>query len=183
VTPADVAEESQAAALVERAIAAFGRVDVLVHAAGLSVWVNMADMTTPVWDATLNVNLRAAFLLAQAVWPHMVRQRGGLLVHIASVAGLEAYAGQTAYCASKFGLLGLTQVLALEGREHNIRACAICPAATETPLWQGWAPAEVMRRMMRPEDVAEAIRWLAVQPPRLTFGPLVIRNLRDPWQV
>jgi NAD(P)-dependent dehydrogenase (short-subunit alcohol dehydrogenase family) len=178
---ADVTQETQVAALVERAVAAFGRVDVLVHAAGRSVWLNMPEMTSQVWDSTLGVNLRAAYLLARAAWPHMLKQRSGLIITIGSVAAMEAYAGQAAYCASKFGLLGLTQVLALEGREHNIRACAVCPAATETPLWQGWAPPEAMRRMMRPEDVAEAIRWLAVQPQRLTFEPLVIRNLRDPW--
>jgi 3-oxoacyl-[acyl-carrier protein] reductase len=110
-----------------------------------------------------------------------VRQRGGQIINVSSAAAFQAYEGQAAYCASKFGLNGLTEVLALEGRPHSIRAYAVCPAAAETAVWGETVAPEVLRRMMRPEDVAEAIRWLAVQPERLSFGPVIIRNLRDPW--
>jgi 3-oxoacyl-[acyl-carrier protein] reductase len=180
--PTDVRDEAQVNALVDRTLQAFGRVDILVNSAGLSPWINMDEMTAAVWDETLGVNLRGAFLAAKAVWPHMRGQRSGQIFNISSVASFQPYEGQAAYCASKYGLNGLTVVLALEGQPHNIRAYAICPAATETAVWQGQASPEVQRRMMRPEDVAEAIRWLAVQPARLAFGPVVIRNLRDPWE-
>ena len=180
--PADVRDEGQVNSLVDQTLKTFGRVDILVNGAGQSPWIKMEEMTAAVWDETVGVNLRGAFLAAKAVWPHMLRQRGGQIFNISSVASLQPYAGQAAYCASKYGLNGLTEVLALEGRPHNIRAYAICPAATETAVWEGQAAPEVRRRMMRPEDVAEAIRWLAVQPARLAFGPVVIRNLRDPWE-
>jgi NAD(P)-dependent dehydrogenase (short-subunit alcohol dehydrogenase family) len=141
----------------------------------------MEEMTAALWDETLNTNLRGAFLAARAAWPHFARQGGGQIFNISSGAAFQAYEGQTAYCASKFGLNGLTEVLALEGRPHNIRAYAVCPAATETAVWGDWVKPAVLKRMMRPADVAEVIRWLAVQPPRLAFGPVVIKNLRDPW--
>ena len=180
--PTDMRDEGQVNLLVEQTLSAFGRVDILVNSAGLSPWINIESMTADVWDETLGVNLRGVFLAAKAVWPHMTREGGGQIFNIGSVAGFRAYEGQTAYCASKFGLNGLTEVLALEGRPHNIRAYAVCPAATETAVWDGQAQPEVRQRMMRAEDVAEAIRWLAVQPARLAFGPIVIRNLHDPWE-
>ncbi len=180
--PADVRAEGQVNALVDQTLQTFGRLDILVNSAGLSPWINMEQMTAAVWDETLGVNLRGAFLAAKAVWPHMMRQRSGQIFNISSVASLQPYVGQAAYCASKYGLNGLTEVLALEGRPHNIRAYAICPAATETAVWESQASPEVQRHMMRPEDVAETIRWLAVQPARLAFGPVVIRNLHDPWE-
>lgn len=180
--PTNVLEESQINALVEKALEAFGRVDILVNNAGLGRWVKMEAMTAKVWDLSLNVNLRGAFLAAKAVWPHMMRQGAGQIFNVSSTAGLQPYEGQAAYCASKFGLNGLTEVLALEGRPHNIRAYAICPGAAETAIWGNTVEPEVLKQMMRPEDVAEVIRWLAVQPARLTFGPVVIRNTRDPWE-
>jgi 3-oxoacyl-[acyl-carrier protein] reductase len=179
--PTNLLEERQIDGLVEKTLEAFGRADILVNNAGLGRWVKMEAMTAKVWDLTLNVNLRGAFLAARAVWPHMMRQGAGQIFNVSSIAGLESYEGQAAYCASKFGLNGLTEVLALEGGPHNIRAYAICPGAAETAIWGRSVGPEVLKRMMRPEDIAEVIRWLALQPARLTFGPVVIRNLRDPW--
>ena len=180
--PTNVLEESQIHALVERTLAAFGRVDILVNSAGLGRWIKMEEMTAKVWDLTLNVNLRGAFLAARAVWPHMMRQGSGQVFNISSVAGLQPFEGNAAYCASKFGLNGLTEVLALEGRPNGIRAYAICPGATDTAIWGDTVQPKVLKRMMRPADIAEVVRWLAVQPPGLMFGPVVIRNLRDPWE-
>ncbi len=180
--PTDVRDERQVNSLVEQTLEAFGRVDILVNAAGVARWIQMEDMTAEVWDLILNVNLRGAFLAARAAWPHMAQQKRGQIFNISSIASLQAYEGQAAYCASKFGLNGLTEVLALEGKRQGIRAYIICPGATDTAVWGDQANSEVLQRMMRPEHVAEVIRWLAVGPDRLTFGPVIIRNSQDPWE-
>ena len=97
------------------------------------------------------------------------------------MAAVQGYLDEAAYCASKHGLNGLTEVLALEGKTHGIRALAVCPAAVETPLWDQDAPADVRRRMMKSAQVAEAVRWLVTAPRNLDFGPVIVRNFEDPW--
>jgi NAD(P)-dependent dehydrogenase (short-subunit alcohol dehydrogenase family) len=73
-------------------------------------------------------------------------------------------------------------VLALEGRPHNIRVFALCPAAVDTPAWEGQAPPGVRRRMLRPEPFAEFTAWLLASPRTLAFDPIVVRSFHDPWQ-
>jgi 3-oxoacyl-[acyl-carrier protein] reductase len=113
----------------------------------------------------------------------MQQRGGGQIVNISSVAGVEAYAGNSAYAASKFGLNGLTGVLALEGRPHNIRVLALCPAAADTDAWAGQAPEAVRRRMMPAEALGEFVAWLLASPRGLHFDPIIVRNFRDPWNV
>jgi len=180
---ADVSDETQIENLVAHTIAEFGGIDILVNTAGVFHIAPLAETSTALWDETIMVNLRGAFLLCRAVWPHLQRRGGGQIVNISSMAGVpgHAYAEEAAYCASKFGLNGLTEVLALEGQAHNIRAFAVCPGAVETPLWEGRAPPEVRQRMLTPEPVAELVRWLLAAPRNLAFGPVIVRNFQDPW--
>ena len=179
--PTDVRDEAQIEKLVAETVVAFGDVDILVNNAGIFRQAALTETTTELWDQTLNVNLRGAFLLCRAVWPHMVRQGGGQIVNVSSVSGIQAYENETAYTASKFGLNGLTAALALEGKPHNIRAFAVCPGSVDTPIWDGLAPAEVMARMMKADEIAELVLWLVTAPHTLDFGPVVVRNFRDPW--
>ncbi|MGH2521260.1 MAG: SDR family NAD(P)-dependent oxidoreductase, partial [Anaerolineales bacterium] len=167
--PCDVRDEAQIENLVAQTAAEFGGVDILVNNAGAFHVAPITETSTALWDETIGVNLRSAFLLCRAVWPHMQDQGKGQIVNVSSVAGIpgHAYAGEAAYCASKFGLNGLTEVLALEGKPHNIRVYALCPGAVETPLWEGRAPLEVRQRMMRPAPVAELVRWLLAAPRNL----------------
>jgi len=95
---------------------------------------------------------------------------------------VEGYPDSAAYSVTKFGLNGLSEALALEGKPHNIRVFAVCPGAVETPLWEGQAPEAVMHRMMKPEAVAELVRWLVNSPRQLDFDPVVVRNFQDPWK-
>jgi 3-oxoacyl-[acyl-carrier protein] reductase len=180
--PTDVTDPAQVERLVARAAGASGRVDALVNAAGLFRLAPMPETSIELFDQTLAVNLRGAFVCCRAVWPLMQQQGGGQIVNISSVAGVEAYAGNSAYAASKFGLNGLTGVLALEGRPHNIRVLALCPAAAGTAAWAGQAPEAVRRRMMPVEPLAEFVAWLLASPRNLQMDPIVIRNFHDPWQ-
>ncbi len=180
VIPADVADEAQGAALVAETIHLFGRLDVLVNSAGLMRQASLTQTSTALWDELFNVNLRGAFMLCRAAWPHLQDSRGQI-INVSSMAAVQGYLDEAAYCASKHGLNGLTEVLALEGKTHGIRALAVCPAAVETPLWDRDAPADVRRRMMKSAQVAEVVRWLVTAPRDLDFGPVIVRNFDDPW--
>ena len=180
--PCDVRDEAQIEKLVAQTVAAFGGVDILVNNAGVFHEVSLTETTTALWDETIAVNLRGAFLLCRAVWPHIRRRGGGQIVNVSSVSGVQGYADEAAYCASKFGLNGLTAALALEGKPRNIRVFAVCPGAVDTPIWGEAVAPEVTRRMMRAEQIAELVRWLVTAPRNLDFGPIVVRNFRDPWE-
>jgi 3-oxoacyl-[acyl-carrier protein] reductase len=178
---ADVGDEAQIEALVREAAEVFGGIDILVNNAGVFKTAPLMETSTALWDETMAVNLRGVFLLCRTCWPHLMK-RGGQIVNVSSVAGVQGYADEAAYCASKFGLNGLTKVLALEGKALNIRAFAVCPGAVDTPMWKGEAPPGVMARMMKPEAIAELVRWMLTSPRSLDFGPVVVRNFHDPWE-
>lgn len=176
----DVRDQAAVEAFVAGTIERFGRIDLLVNNAGIFELIPFEQLDLDRWRETIEINLTGAFIAAKAAWPYL---DGGQIINVSSVAGLEAYPGCAAYGASKHGLIGLSEVLALEGKARHIRVHVICPGNTETPAWRGQAPAEVQARMMRPEDVAEVIRWLAVSPANVTFDPVVIRPAQDPWKI
>lgn len=175
----DVRDPAAVEAFVHDAVGRFNTIDLLVNSAGVFELRPFAETTLEFWHDTLETNLTGAFLCTRAVWPHI---SGGQIINISSVAGLQAFEGCAAYSASKFGLVGFSEVLALEGRSHNIRVHVVCPGNTRTPIWQDQAPASVQAKMLRPEDVAEIVCWLAVSPPEVTFGRLVVLPAQDPWQ-
>jgi NAD(P)-dependent dehydrogenase (short-subunit alcohol dehydrogenase family) len=181
VVPADVSDPAQAAWLVARAVEWGGALHLVVNGAGLFQLVPFEQTPLELFDQILSVNLRGAFLVCQAAWPHLRAAGGGQIVNLSSVSGVQAFRGNAAYSASKFGLNGLSAVLALEGRPHNIRVFAVCPASTDTPIWDGQAPDDVRARMMKPEPIAEFVAHLLAAPPSLAFDPIVIRNFHDPW--
>ncbi len=125
--PVDLAHEAEIITAIERTQGTFGRIDVLVNAAGTDVPGSVAALATGDWDRVLDVNLRAPFLLAKAVFPGMQDAGRGTIINISSVAGKRGWANAAAYCASKFGLTGFTQALAAEGNLHGIRACIVYP--------------------------------------------------------
>jgi 3-oxoacyl-[acyl-carrier protein] reductase len=136
--PVDLAHAEQITDAVARTLAAFGRIDVLVNAAGTDVPGAVADLATEDWDRVLDVNLRAPFVLAKAVFPAMQQAGRGTIINVSSVAGKRGWANAAAYCASKFGLTGFTQALAAEGKPHGIRACIVYPGGMATN-WGVWS--------------------------------------------
>jgi NAD(P)-dependent dehydrogenase (short-subunit alcohol dehydrogenase family) len=180
--PTDVTDPAQVDRLAAAALAAGGRIDILVNAAGLFRLAPFEETSLELFDATLAVNLRGAFLCSRAVWPHMRRAGGGQIANVSSMAAVRTYEGNTAYAPSKAGLNGLSGVMALEGQPHHIRVLTVCPAATDTPVWDGQAPAAVRAHMMRPEAVAAQVAWLLATPRGLGFEPVLIGNFDDPWR-
>ena len=180
VAAADLADERAILGAVAETVEAFGRLDILVNAAGTDAPGPVAELDAEGWDRTLDVNLRAPFLLSKAAMAHMREAGGGVIVNISSVAGKKGWAGAAAYCASKFGLAGLTQALAEEGREHGVRAVILYPGAMATN-WGAWSPEERQNggeadappeKALPPEQVADFITWFVASPPNfiLTEG-------------
>src|SRR5215204_3309903 len=170
--PLDLASETDTAEAVGRTFEAFGRIDILINAAGTDAPGTVEELSVEGWDRTLDVNLRAPFLLSKAAFPYMREAGSGTIVNISSVAGKKGWANASAYCASKFGLTGFTQALADEGRGHGIRACVLYPGAMATS-WGAFSPEERREsggeeapptRALPPDQVADLIAWLAAAP-------------------
>jgi len=130
--PADVASASQISALVEKTAAHFGPIDFLINNAGTSRFGPVHECTENDWDTVLDTNLKGVFLASRAVIPAMISRRRGHIVNISSLAGKNSFAGGSLYCASKWGLLGLTYSMAEDLRAYGIRVTAICPGSVAT---------------------------------------------------
>ena len=172
--PTDVRDEAAVNALVRQATGAFGRVDLLVNAAGVAAFGPLAESPVAAWDETMAVNLRGAYLCCRAVLPGMMAQRRGTIVNIGSMVTTRTLPGSSAYTAAKYGLLGLSRVLAEEMRAHGVRVGVISAGAVDTPLWDAIPSPPSRELMLRPDQVAEAAILMASLAPNATLEELVL---------
>jgi NAD(P)-dependent dehydrogenase (short-subunit alcohol dehydrogenase family) len=185
--PTDLADPAAVEHAALHTVEQFGRVDILVNAAGTDVPGSVEDITVADWDRVMAVNLRAPFLLSRAVMPHMRAAGGGTIVNVSSVAGLRGWANAVAYCSTKFAVTGFTQALAAEGKPHRIRACVLYPGAMATS-WGVWNADDrqasdrgnerTADESLPPEEVADLIGWIVAAPsglvlPQVTVTPLL----------
>jgi 3-oxoacyl-[acyl-carrier protein] reductase len=176
--PADVTRPSELTTLVERAEQSLGPIDVLINNAGIGYFAPVQDTTEAHWDAVLDTNLKAAFLLSRLVAPGMIRRRTGHIVNIASLAGKNAFAGGAVYCASKWGLLGFTQSMAEDLRPFGIRVSAVCPGTVATEFSPHTGKAT--EKMLQPEDVAHAVEMILTEAPQSFISEIVLRPTQKP---
>ena len=135
----DVTKEDQVCAVVADTRRRFGRIDILVNNAGIMRKAYVKDMSEDLWDAVVDVNLKATFLCSKAVLPAMIEAKRGRIINIASIAGKVGEPTASAYSAAKFGVIGFTRSLALEVAQFDILVNAICPGPIPTALGQqGW---------------------------------------------
>jgi NAD(P)-dependent dehydrogenase (short-subunit alcohol dehydrogenase family) len=175
----DVVSEDWVAHLAEQVRERFGRVDVLVNNAGVSLLSPAEETTAEQWRRVLDVNLTGPFLLSRELGRLMLEASGGAIVNVASIAGLHAVADRAAYNASKHGLIGLTRTLAAEWGGRGVRVNAVCPAWVKTEMDAvdqasgGYVDRDIvervpMARFAAPEDIAQAVAFLA-DPARSGF--------------
>ena len=166
---ADVSNGAQARAMVQAAVATFGRVDILVNNAGITLPKGPLETSEAEWDRVLAVNLKSVFLCSQAVAEGMIAQGGGRIINIASTAGQTGSLSGPAYCASKAGVEGLTKSLARAFARHNVLVNAIAPALIDTEIlywrtpeqWKETLESIPLKRLGDPNDLAEAVVFLA----------------------
>lgn len=171
----DVSRREEVESLLKQVRDHWGNVDILVNNAGIAVFDKVIHIREEDWDAMMAINLKGAFLCTQAVIGSMIERQTGDIINIVSVAGRTPYFNCAGYCASKFGLLGFTEVLRMETRKHGIRATAVMPGATDTAIWGN---ADVDRnRMMRPEQVAQAILFVCCTPLEVMPEEIVVRPI------
>lgn len=183
----DVSDRGEVETLASAVEAEWGAVDVLVNNAGINTNPRSVGEVAPeAWDQTIAINLTGVYNMVRAVLPGMRRQNDGLVIAIASIAGLRAskLAG-AAYSASKHGAVALTNSINEEEVASGIRACAICPGEVETPiLAQRPEPVSVQRRaaMLQPEELAQAALFVASLPARACVPLLVIKPTTQLFQ-
>jgi len=182
ITPCvcDVGDPSAVAEMGGRVLAEFGEVEVLVNSAGTNAPRRSLEvLSLEDYHAMIATNLNGAYYCVQAFLPQMRARRSGTIVNIVSDAGRQASAkAGPAYVASKFGLAGLTQSINAEERAHGIRACAILPGDTDTPILnkRPQAPDAAARaRMLRPEDVADCAVFCINLPPHVIVEEMLVR--------
>ncbi len=188
---ADVSNEKDVDAMADRVLERYGRVDVIVNNAGISMIASAVETSPQQWRRVLDINLTGPFLLCRKFGPVMLGQCAGSIVNVASVAGLTGIADRAAYNASKHGLIGLTKTLAAEWGGFGVRCNAVCPAWVKTEMdladQSGGAYTDEdicarvpMARFANPDDVAQAIAFLA--DPKLS-GYLNGHSLAIGWRL
>lgn len=173
----DVSKEASVKNALNKIDATWGPVDVLINNAGVSTWKDFMKTSLKEFDETSAINLRGMFICSQAVASSMIKRRSGMIMNILSTAAIRAFPGNSAYCASKFGGLGLSRVMRSELKKHNVRVVAVLPGAVETAMWGAKERIKYHERMMQPEDVAQAMVDAVCMPARAVVEEIVLRPM------
>jgi 3-oxoacyl-[acyl-carrier protein] reductase len=182
--PLDVTDQASIDAMIAKAVAAFGKVDVLVNNAGITRDQLLLRMKRDDWDAVLATNLTGAFACTQAVLKGMVKQRYGRIITISSVVGQSGNAGQANYAASKAGLIGFSKALAREVASRSITVNVVAPGLIDTDMTraitgaaqQDWSASIPMGRLGTPDDIAAAVCFLASDAASYITGHVLAVN-------
>lgn len=169
--------------LAQEALDAFGTIDVLVNNAAAALIEPLIDSRTENWDTTMQVNLRAPYLLAKTLAPNMIAHKRGKIINIASQTGVVALPDHAAYAASKAGLNMLTQVMTAEWAAHNIQSNSVCPTVVMTEMGKRvWSPKEMSEPMLakiplgrfgEPQEIADLVLFLASDASNLITGQVI----------
>lgn len=170
---ADVSKEPDVVRMINAAVEAFGKIDILVNNAGFGNFKPVVEMSTNEFDSLFDVNLRGAFIATREALPHMISQKDGVIVNIASLAGKNAVENGAAYAATKWAMIGFAKSLMLEVRKHNIRVVTICPGSVDTDFGSGNRPNR--DKILKPSDVAEAAVLAAGLPATAMMSEIDLR--------
>ncbi len=171
---ADVTDEKQVDSVFAKTLERFGRLDILVNNAGAFDGGPIDQISVEAWDKVLAVNLRAPFLCTRQAFRIMKKQGGGRILNIGSISAQRVRPGSAPYSASKHGLWGLTQVTALEGRDHNISCGCLHPGNTLVERRQSSSKKEDEEPMMTVEELAQAAVLMATLPPHVNMLEAIV---------
>jgi 3-oxoacyl-[acyl-carrier protein] reductase len=175
---ADVTRPADVNALVAKTEFALGPVTILVNNAGIGVFGPAHEKSEEDWDRVLNTNLKSVFLVSKAVAPSMISRKRGDIINISSLAGVNAFKGGGLYCASKWGLQGLSACMAEDLRGYGIRVSTICPGSVATEF--SGTSTKDPSKVLSPDDVAHAVETIVTQSPKSFISQLQIRPLSKP---
>ncbi len=178
----DVTKSSDVAACVKQTIDAFGRIDILVNNAGIGGYRPFLDWTEEDYDRIMATNAKSTWLFCKEVLPHMLKQGGGNIVMVSSVAGLQGYPTEGIYCMSKFAQVALAQSLDREFYEQNIKVSLVCPGGVETHFAIGDGrtyDGPNMKGFSTPEDVAEAVLLAVLPRERTRIVNVIMRPMNE----
>lgn len=165
----DVSNTEQMSAVVQEAVRQFGGLDIVVNSAGIRTNGSITEISEEDWDRTIATNLKGVFVVSRLVIPEMLKRGGGVIINIAARSGIAGQAGRAAYCASKGGVITLTEAMAMDYARQKIRVNCICPGPTRTPMVDTSTPEKLacyatrvpLGRIGEPEDIAHAALYLA----------------------
>jgi len=176
---ADVASAAEIASLITKTEKSLGSIEILANNAGVGYFGPVQEADEKNWDSVLDTNLKAVFLLSKAIAPGMIERHAGHIINIGSLAGKNAFKNGSIYCASKWGLMGLTECMAEDLREYGIRVSVICPGSVATEFGSP-ASKKDPQKMLQPDDIAHAVEMLVTQAPQSFISEVLIRPTQKP---
>lgn len=179
--PTDLAREDELRRLVDATLARWRSIDYLINNAGWGRTAPVAKGRVEDWERTFRVNLLAPMILSRLVLPTLVAKGEGAIVNIGSISGKSGEGNAAAYSASKFGLVGFTESLFAEVREHGIKVAVILPGFVDTPLIPQTRRLD-RQKMIRPEDIARAVLFVLTSPPTSCPVEITVRPQRTPYR-
>jgi len=176
---ADVASAAEIASLITKTEKSLGSIEILVNNAGVGYFGPVQEADEKNWDSVLDTNLKAVFLLSKAIAPGMIERHVGHIINIGSLAGKNAFKNGSIYCASKWGLMGLTECMAEDLREYGIRVSVICPGSVATEFGSPVSKKNP-QKMLQPDDIAHAVEMLVTQAAQSFISEVLIRPTQKP---
>jgi 3-oxoacyl-[acyl-carrier protein] reductase len=171
----DIRDSASVQAMVDEVIRQYQDIDILVNNAGVCFTSDVADCTDAEWEETLQTNLTGVFYCTRAVLPHLITKKSGQIINIVSGAGVHAFPGAAAYCASKFGVMGFSESLLEEVRSHGIRVTVVLPGMVNTGMVRDDRYARFQK--IAPEDVAQAVLYAATSPESTLVSRVEVRHI------
>jgi NADP-dependent 3-hydroxy acid dehydrogenase YdfG len=183
VVAGDTREEETAKRAVQTAVQQLGSLDILVNNAGIGRYADLTGTSAQDYDAMMDTNMRSTFLYTRHVVPVLLERGRGVIITIASMAGVMGFAGEAVYCATKFAQVGFTQALDRELRPRGIKVGVVCPGGVKTEFAIGTGRTEqgvATSGMLEAEDVAAAALLMATQPDRSRIAEIRMRPMVEP---
>lgn len=175
----DVTKDADIDDTLQYVLSHYGKIDVLINNAGIDITKPIAELSIAEFDKVIQVNLRAPFVLSKKVFSIMEQHNGGYIINITSTAAKRAWANASAYHASKWGLLGMSHALHVEGREKNIKVSAVISGGMRTPFILERFPDTPLNVLQDPTNVANVVKFILLQPEETVIPEVMVIPLHE----